>query len=142
MKGRWGQAAEKAGLPFSDRTHTYNSRAAQELSKWAESQDRGKAFHDAVFRTYFVDGNNIAKADVMMDLVASIDLSPNRAQTALETQEYSQAVDNDWMRSEALAIDLVPTCRLNGKSLENPQEFELLAAFLTEGNVERRSSVS
>lgn len=28
-------------LPFSQRTMTYNSRLAQELAKWAESQDGG-----------------------------------------------------------------------------------------------------
>ena len=77
-----------------------------------------------------------------MELAESIDLSVEQAKAALETRAFSQAVDADWARSEEMAIELVPTCLFNGKSLENPQEYELLAQFLTENNVNRRNAVS
>ena len=38
---RLKQAAQEAGLPFNDRTMTYNSRLAQELAKWAETEGSG-----------------------------------------------------------------------------------------------------
>jgi predicted DsbA family dithiol-disulfide isomerase len=142
MKGRWGQAAEKAGLPFSDRTHTYNSRLAQELGKWAETRGSGNKFHAAVYRAYFVDGKNIAKIDVLMKLTESLGLSVDQAKTVLQTHTFSQAVDADWTRSAEMAIELVPTCVFNGKPLENPQEYDLLAQFLIENNVSRRNAVS
>ena len=47
------------GLPYGNRTMTYNSRLAQELGKWADSQPGGEAIHDALFRAYFVDVKNI-----------------------------------------------------------------------------------
>jgi hypothetical protein len=34
------------GLPYGRRTHTYNSRLAQELGKWADTQPGGEAIHD------------------------------------------------------------------------------------------------
>ena len=34
------------GLDYGRRTHTYNSRLAQELGKWADTQDGGEALHD------------------------------------------------------------------------------------------------
>ena len=37
----------EAGLPYGDRTHTYNSRLAQELGAWADTQPGGEAIHDA-----------------------------------------------------------------------------------------------
>ena len=37
MKG----AMDKEGLPYSTRTHTYNSRLAQELASWAVEQPGG-----------------------------------------------------------------------------------------------------
>ena len=40
---------EAEGLPFSDRSHTYNSRLAQEVGTWAETQDGGDALHDKCF---------------------------------------------------------------------------------------------
>ena len=43
------------GLPYGERTMTYNSRLAQELGKWADTQPGGDAIHDALFRAYFVE---------------------------------------------------------------------------------------
>src|SRR5437763_1223454 len=37
------------GLPYGDRKMTYNSRLAQELGKWADTQPGGEAIHDALF---------------------------------------------------------------------------------------------
>ena len=34
------------GLPYGRRTHTYNSRLAQELGKWADTQPGGGAASD------------------------------------------------------------------------------------------------
>ena len=49
----------KEGLPYGERMMTYNSRLAQELAIWAETQPGGDAIHNALFRAYFVDGTNI-----------------------------------------------------------------------------------
>jgi len=43
------------GLPYGERTRTYNSRLAQELGKWADTQPGGEAIHDALFRAYFAE---------------------------------------------------------------------------------------
>ena len=54
-----GLMAEE-GLPYGERTHTYNSRLAQELGKWADTQPDGSEIHDALFRAYFVENRNLA----------------------------------------------------------------------------------
>jgi hypothetical protein len=43
---------EAEGLPYGKRTHSYNSRLAQELGKWADTQPGGAALHDALYRAY------------------------------------------------------------------------------------------
>ncbi|MBD3163069.1 MAG: hypothetical protein GF346_11645, partial [Candidatus Eisenbacteria bacterium] len=40
---RLKELAAAEGLPMGERTHTYNSRLAQELGVWAEEHDRGEA---------------------------------------------------------------------------------------------------
>ncbi|OQY14518.1 MAG: hypothetical protein B6I30_00350, partial [Desulfobacteraceae bacterium 4572_187] len=70
MKSLREKAAE-LGLPMGNRLKTYNSRLAQELGKWAESKKAGDAFHTAAFKAYFVDGKNIAKLAVLLDLAES-----------------------------------------------------------------------
>ena len=60
---------EREGLPFNaERNMSYNSRLAQELSKWAEEKGKGDEIHDAFFRAYFVDVKNIGKVDVLAEI--------------------------------------------------------------------------
>ena len=41
MYARMKGLMEAEGLPYGKRTHTYNSRLAQELGKWADTQEGG-----------------------------------------------------------------------------------------------------
>jgi predicted DsbA family dithiol-disulfide isomerase len=95
VKARLKKVANELGLPLGDRKKTYNSRLAQELGKWAESQGKGDAFHNAVFRAYFVDGKNIAKIPLLVDVAKSLDFSGSDAQKVLETRSFKEAVDSD-----------------------------------------------
>ena len=54
------------GLPYGRRTHTYNSRLAQELAKWADSQPGFEAIHDLLYKAYFVDGRNVGDPEVLI----------------------------------------------------------------------------
>ena len=56
------------GLIFNQRTHTYNSRLAQELAKGFDLDD----LRDALYRAYFEDSRNIGDVEVLT-------ASPSRA---------------------------------------------------------------
>ena len=56
------------GLPYGERTMTYNSRLAQELGKWADTQPGGEALHDALFRAYFVEARDISQPAVLLEI--------------------------------------------------------------------------
>jgi protein-disulfide isomerase-like protein with CxxC motif len=79
------------GLPYGKRTHTYNSRLAQELAKWAELQPGGETIHDALFRSYFVDGLNLARVDKLVEIAGSVGLSEERAQEVVENRSFAAA---------------------------------------------------
>jgi len=64
---------DEEDLPYSHRTHTYNSRLAQELGKWADTQPGGEAIHDALYRAYFVDGVNVGDVEALLKVAASCD---------------------------------------------------------------------
>lgn len=123
---RLKQVAESLDLPFSARTHTYNSRRAQELGKWAELQGRGDAFRAAVYRAYFVDGRNIAKPTELTSIVATLGLSVTEARQVLNEQMFASAVDADWQRSRNLGVSSVPTHHYESRVLVGFQEY---AAF-------------
>ena len=117
MIARLQAVAAEVGLPLGERTHTYNSRRAQELGKWAEDQGRGDAFHSAVYRAYFVAGRNIALPAELATIATAVGLSADQALRVLEEGSYVAAVDADWERAKALVVTAVPTFRYSNRQL-------------------------
>ena len=135
------RVAEELGLPLGERTRTYNSRLAQELAKWAESQGKGDEFHDAVFRAYFVDGRNIAQIDVLAGLAQEAGLSADEARIIVRERSFREAVDADWMRSHQMGITAVPTFVMGREAVVGAQPYEVLEQFLVQNKIKRRSGV-
>jgi predicted DsbA family dithiol-disulfide isomerase len=134
------QVASGLGLPFGDRKMTYNSRLAQELGKWAESKGKGHEFHNAAFRAYFADGRNIGKADVLVKVAESVDLSGKDARKVIQDRTYREAVDSDWRRSRELRITAVPTFLFDHQFLVGAQKYEDLEKLLLSNKVNKRTS--
>ena len=132
------KTAEELGLPFGKREKTYNSRLAQELGLWAESKNKGDVFHTAVFKAYFVDGKNIAKIPVLVDLAASVELPGEEAAEVLETRAFKAAVDADWNLSREKGITAVPTFVMNQDKLVGAQPYETLVKLLEAHGVKKR----
>jgi len=126
------------GLPYSKRTHTYNSRLAQELGSWASEQPGGEAIHDLLFRAYFVDNRNVGDADVLLDVAETAGLDRQTAATVLDDRTHKQAVDDDWALSRRYGVTGVPTYVAGGTGVVGAQPYEVLERLLTEAGVERR----
>jgi predicted DsbA family dithiol-disulfide isomerase len=139
VKGRQKRAAEELGLPLGDRTMTYNSRLANELSKWAESKGKGEEFHHAVFRAYYVGGINIAKPDELITLAKAAGLPGQEAAEVLKTRRFRKEVDADWALSARLGISSIPTFVLDGWSVVGAQPYETLEKLLLDHGVKKRT---
>jgi predicted DsbA family dithiol-disulfide isomerase len=125
-------AAASLGLRIGERTHTYNSRNAQELGKWAESEGKGDEFRKAVYRSYFAEGKNIALPEVLATICEGVWLDPKTAHTIIEEGTYSGAVDADWDASRNKGIRAVPTVLLGNKVLQGAQPFDALEGVAKE----------
>lgn len=121
---------EEAGLPYGDRTMTYNSRLAQELGKWADTQPGGDAIHDRLYRAYFVDNVNLSDIDALVRLAQSVGLDANEAKRVLEQREFEQAVDEDWRRSQLAGVTGVPTFASKDLMVVGCQPYEILERFV------------
>lgn len=132
MLQRCKRVADDLNLPFSHRTHTYNSRYAQELGKWAEEQGSGEAFHLAVYNAYFADGLNIARPEMLTGIVKSIGLDHEKAREVIDKRIYAEHVDKDWQRASEMGITAVPTCIYRQKTLVGFQTYENYRQFLTQ----------
>ncbi len=126
MKARMAGLMAEEGLPYGDRTHTYNSRLAQEVGKWADAEGHGDAFHEAMFHAYFVDGRNISDVDTLAQIAASAGLSAEEARAVMSERRFQAVVDVDWQRSRDYGITGVPTFVANGRGVVGAQPYEIL----------------
>ena len=132
------ETARKLSLPFGDRQKTYNSRLAQELGLWAESKNRGDAFHRAAFTAYFVDGKNIAQIPVLIGLADAVGLSRQDATEVLTERTFKAAVDRDWLLAREKGVTAVPTFITGPIRLVGAQPYATLAKFMTDQGAVKR----
>src|SRR5215471_7875185 len=88
MYARMKGLMDAEGLPYGRRTHTYNSRLAQELAKWADTQPGLERIHEALYRAYFADGRNIGDVEVLVDVAQSIGAEAQDARRVLEARVF------------------------------------------------------
>jgi len=128
-KRRMKALMEAEGLPYGDRQRTFNSRLAQELGKYGDQRGVPQ-IHDALYRAYFVHGQNLAEADVLVKAAAEVGIPPEETNDVLARRTMRAAVDADWVRSRTLGITGVPTFVVNGQRLVGAQPYEMLEQFV------------
>jgi predicted DsbA family dithiol-disulfide isomerase len=126
------------GLPYNQRSHTYNSRLAQEIGSWAETQPGGDVIHDKFYEAYFVDRCNVGDVEVIIDVVKSAGLDEAEARKVIAERSFKEAVDNDWAKSRGYGVTGVPTFVSSGQGLVGAQPYEVLEQLMTAVGAERR----
>jgi len=126
MQAQMRARMEAEGLPYGTRTMTYNSRLAQELGAWADTQPGGDAIHDALFRAYFVDARNIGDPEVLVEIAQSVGLDPAKAREVIEQRTHKAAVDADWAKSRQYGVTGVPTFVAGQRGVVGAQPYETL----------------
>jgi predicted DsbA family dithiol-disulfide isomerase len=127
------------GLPYGKRTHSYNSRLAQELGKWADTQAGGAKLHDALYKAYFVEGRNIGDPEVLVAIAQSVGLPADEARKVLAERRFKDAVDADWEKSRGYGITGVPTFVAAGHGVVGAQPYEVLEQFLKQMGAPERA---
>jgi predicted DsbA family dithiol-disulfide isomerase len=130
---------DEEGLPYGRRTHTYNSRLAQELGKWADTVAGGEALHDALYRAYFVDARNIGDPEILVEIAQSVGLSAAEARAVLTERRFKDGVDADWAKSRAYGVTGVPTFVAGRYGVVGAQPYETLAQLLDKAGAARRA---
>jgi predicted DsbA family dithiol-disulfide isomerase len=130
---------EAEGLPYAERSHTYNSRLAQELGSWADTVDASGAIHDALYRAYFVDRRNIGHRDVLLDVAESVGLQRDDARNVLDARTFRAVVDADWAKSRDYGVTGVPTFVAGHAGIVGAQPYESIERLLIEAGAKRRS---
>ncbi len=130
MKQRMSGLMAEENLAYGNRTHTFNSRLAQELSKWGESFPEGETLNLKLFEAYFVEGQNLAETEVLLDVTEAAGLSRETAAEVIQERSFRSAVDADWKRARKLGVTGVPTFVSGNQGLAGAQPFEALEQLI------------
>jgi predicted DsbA family dithiol-disulfide isomerase len=117
------------GLVFNSRTHTYNSRLAQELAKAFDSDK----LRDALYRAYFVHGQNIGEVDILVGIAQSCGIASSEAQRVLIDRTFKDAVDADWTRARRYGITGVPSFVAGDQKVAGAHPYEVLEKLVIAG---------
>jgi predicted DsbA family dithiol-disulfide isomerase len=112
------------GLKFNARTHTYNSRFAQELAKAFDS------LRDALYRAYFEDSRNIGDIEVLVDIAAANGITADQARHVLTGRTHKDAVDADWALARSYGITGVPSFIAGGRKIVGAQPYSTLEKLI------------
>lgn len=139
-QARMKSLMDAEGLPYGERTHSYNSRLAQELGKWADTQPGGEAIHDALFKAYFVDGRNIGDPKVLVEIARSAGLPAETAAEVIAKRSWKDAVDEDWRISREMGVTGVPTFAAGGYGIVGAQPYEELERLVSQAGAQPKKS--
>ena len=118
---------DREGLPYNtERRWSYNSRRAQELTKWAETKRKAEELANALFRAYFIDVKNISKTEVLAKIAEESGLPADEATDVLMSRSFKDAVDDDWRRCAAVGVNAVPTFLAGRYLMVGAQPYEEL----------------
>jgi predicted DsbA family dithiol-disulfide isomerase len=118
---------DREGLPYNiERRWSYNSRLAQELTKWAETKGKAEQIANALFRAYFVDVKNIGKAELLAKIAEENGLPADEATDVLLSRSFKDLVDEDWRRCAAIGVNAVPTFLAGRYLMVGAQPYEEL----------------
>ncbi len=130
MRDNMRNLMKEAGLPYGNRSMTYNSRLAQELGGWADTQDSSEDIHDLLFKAYFVENQNINNIDVLVDIAVAAGLDKKEARRILEGRIFSPQINKDWERARHSGITGVPTFTSRELYVVGCQPYEVLERFV------------
>ena len=130
MKQRMSGLMAEEKLPYVNRSHTYNSRLAQELSKWGESFHEGEALNLKLFEAYFSEGRNLSEPKVLLEVAEAVGLEPDDAKEVIVQRSFREAVNKDWRRASEFGVTGVPTFVYGNRGLIGAQPYEALVELI------------
>lgn len=120
-------AREKYGVELHSGPFGIDSRPALIGDKYAEAQGKGAAYHNAVFRAYWVEAKNIEDRAVLRQIAQSVGLDGDAFLAALDEAVYEKAVIADLQQAQEYGLSGVPALVFAEKYLvSGAQPYEAL----------------
>jgi len=131
---RWVAAEREAHHLGLDLVRTESvpwTRKAHELAVHARSTDRFADLHDALFRAYHLEGRDIGRIDVLVDIGARVGLDRTEIRMVLGVDRHLDDVRSLRDSAEREGVRGVPTLTFEQRRLEGLAAVDAIVALLT-----------
>jgi len=110
-------ARDQYGVELNPGPFGINSRTALVGAKYAEAQELGPAYHEAVFAAYWQHARAIDDPQVLVTIASEVGLDPAAFVAALDNSTFQDAVSADIAEAQAYGLTGVPAHIFNGRYL-------------------------
>lgn len=123
-------AAEEDGTRLARPRIVPWSRKAHELALHAREEGVGREVHRALFDAFHLEGLDIGRVDVLVDLAVGVGLDMTHTRAVLDVDRHLEEVRGLRKAAERLGIGGVPTLLAGGDRSEGLVDAETLADLL------------
>ena len=120
---RWETAAEVAreeGLELVRPPLLPWTRKAHELALHAREKDRFEAVHGALFRAFHLEGRDLGRVDVLVDIAVEAGLDRTATRVVLDVDRHLEELRSLRIDAERRGVRGVPTIVAHGEVVEAP----------------------
>jgi predicted DsbA family dithiol-disulfide isomerase len=114
--------AARLGVEIHQPSRAPSTRMAHEAAAWARSLGRFDAFHEALFRTHFVEGKDISALTTLKEIAWRIGENPGDLEQGVNDRRMAEEVDEDLLIAETYGVTVAPTFVIGGYLLQGAQE--------------------
>ncbi|HST58691.1 MAG TPA: DsbA family protein [Longimicrobium sp.] len=113
IDGGWMDAlrplAEELGIALRVPPAPVRTAKAHEAAAFAQARGVGPALRDAIFAAYFVDGRDIARIDVLVELGVGLGLDPGELKVVLDVDSLSPRIQAEQDAARRAGVEGTPT---------------------------------
>jgi predicted DsbA family dithiol-disulfide isomerase len=126
-----------------DKALTFNTRDAHRLIQWGKAFNKSSELKEAFMKAHFSEGIDLALKENLLSVVEQVGLNRGEAKKVLESDAFSQDVQEDILRSRQLGIGGVPYFLVDEKEAisgaQDDQVFDrVIAAALKQQEAESK----
>ena len=139
------RAGASAGIDFNfdDIDWTPNSIESHRLVRYAQQFGKGAEIVERIFQSYFLEGRDIGKRSVLIDVADQVGLETDKARAYLQDAASVQSILDHNARAHRLGISGVPAFIVDGQfSISGAQEPAVIGRLLDVARERKRELIA
>ncbi len=112
---RLASIANSYDMEFKSTARIYSTRLAHEATEYAREHGKANAFHKALFRKVYAEGQDPGSWDVLRSTAEETGLDANEMQQLVESNKYTELVAEQVRWAQQIGVSGVPTYVINNR---------------------------